>query len=105
MWHVSCVMCHFSFIMCHVSCCSELDPNFRFITRKWTELKGQTSTEVLRDVQLLELDVSVLDLPEPVLLGLSVSRCFDEVPLGLLLVVLRQLLSQALKKQVLVKLV
>ena len=49
--------------------------------------------------------LSFLDLPEPVLLGLSVSRCLDEVPLGLLLVELWQLLGQALKEQVFVKLV
>ena len=39
---------------------------------------------------LLEPDVSVLDLPEPVLLGgLSVPVCLDNVPLGLLLVLLQ----------------
>ena len=73
--------------------------------RKWTELQGRTSTEVLCDEQLLELDVSDLDLPEPLLLGLHVSRCLDKIPFGLLLVVLRQLLGQALKEQALVKLV
>ena len=66
---------------------------------------GPISTELLRDKQLLELDVSNLDLPKPVLLGLSVSRCLDELPLGLFLLVLRQLLGQALKEQVLVILV
>ena len=43
---------------------------------------GPTSTEGLRDVQLL-------GLPEPVLLGLNVPRCLDNVPLGLLLVLLQ----------------
>ena len=84
--------------------CSELDPIFRIITRKWTELQGRTSTKVLRDVQLLELDVSVLGLPELLLLGLDVPRCLDEVPLGLLLVLLLELLGQALKEQILVQL-
>ena len=66
---------------------------------------GPNSTDVLRDEQFLELNVSNLDLPEPVLLGLSVSCCLDELPLGLFLLVLRQLLGQALKEQVLVILV
>ena len=49
------------------------------------------ATEVPDDVRLLlEPDVSILDLPEPLLsVGLHEFRCFDEVPLGLLLVVLR----------------
>ena len=74
-----------------LSVCSELSPNFRFIARKWTELQGRTSTEVLRDVQLLELDVSVLGLPNLFLLGLNVPRCLENVPLGLLLVLLLEL--------------
>ena len=49
------------------------------------------TTEVPDDVRLLpEPDVSVLDFPEPLLsVGLRVFHCLDEVPLGLLLVVLR----------------
>ena len=84
--------------------CLELNPNFRFITRKWTELQGRTSTELLGVVLLLELDVSSLGLPEPVLLGLSLPRCLDNVPLGLLLVLLQDLLGQALKERKLVNL-
>ena len=49
---------------------------------------------VLHDLQLLELDVSVPGLPE-----LDVPRCLDEVSLGLFLLLLLELLAQALKKQ------
>ena len=52
---------------------------------------GRTSTEVPDMlVQLLEPDVSVLDLPEPLPpVGLCVPRCLDDVSLGLLLVLLQ----------------
>ena len=54
----------------------ELDPNLRFIAKNGTEL-------------LVQLDDSVLGLPEPLLsVGLRVFRCLDKVTLGLLLVVL-----------------
>ena len=47
-------------------------------------------TEVPDDVQLVQLNDSVLGLPEPLLsFGLSVFCCLDKVPLGLLLVLLR----------------
>ena len=65
---------------------------------------GPNSTEVLRDVQLLELGVSILNLPKLFLLGLNVPVCLDEVLLGLLLVLLLELRGQALKEQVLVQL-
>ena len=55
-------------------------------------------------VQLLDLDVSVLDLAKPGFLrGLNVL-CLDKVPLGLLLVLLQSFLGQALKEQVFVQL-
>ena len=46
---------------------------------------------------LLELDVSVPSLPELLLLGLNVPHCLDEVPFGLLLVLLLELLGQAVR--------
>ena len=50
-------------------------------------------------VQLLQLDVSVLGLPSPLLrCRLSVLRCLDVNPLGLLLVRQQQLLGQAVKE-------
>ena len=65
--------------------CSELNQNTRFIANN-DKLQGQTSIEVPDElVNLLDLDISVLDLPELILLGLSVSCCLDKVPLGLLL--------------------
>ena len=67
--------------------------------RKWTELQGRTSTEVLCDEQLLELDVSVPCLPELLLHGLDVPHFLDKVPLGLLLVLLMELLGKGQKEQ------
>ena len=68
----------------------ELYPNFRFIAKMGLSYRSN-ATEVPDDVrQLLLPDVSDLDLPEPLLtVGLRGFRCLDEVPLGLLLVLLQ----------------
>ena len=52
------------------------------LREKMDWVTGPNSNEVLRDEQILKLHVSDLDLPEPVLLGLSVSCCLDKLPAG-----------------------
>ena len=84
----------------HIKNCSELDQIQGFIHVNLNELRGPYFTEVLRDVQLVEPDVSVLGLPSPLSsCGLGVLRCLDDVPCGVLLVRQLQLLGQALKER------
>ena len=69
-------------------------------------LQGQTPPRFCLLEQLLQLDVSVLGLPSPLLwCRLSVLRCLDVVPLGLLRMRQQQLLGQALKERKFVNLV
>ena len=65
--------------------CSELDQIQDFIHVNLKEYTGPNFNEVLRDVQLVEPDVSVLGLPSPLSsCGLGVLRCLDDVPRGVL---------------------
>ena len=53
--------------------------NPRFYSGESNEFTGPNFTEVLRDLQLVESDVSVLGLPSPLsVCGLGVLRCLDE---------------------------
>ena len=62
--------------------CSELDQIQDFIHVNLNEFTKPNFTEALRDVLLVESDVSVLGLPSP----LGVLRCLDDVHRGVLLV-------------------
>ena len=69
-----------------VTFCSKLDQNSKLLYWNNDEVTVRTCSEGLRDVQLLELDVSVLGFPLPFFGGLGVLRCLDDVPRGVLLV-------------------
>ena len=59
--------------------CSGLNQIQDFIHVNLNEFTGPNFTEVLRDVQLVECDVSVLSLPFPLSsCGLGVLRCLDD---------------------------
>ena len=57
--------------------------------RKLGQSYGWNDNGIPDEEQLVQLDDSVPGLPEPVLLGLDVPVCLDDVPLGFLLVLLR----------------
>ena len=65
--------------------CSELNQIQDFIDANLNEFTGPNFTKVLRDVQLVEPDVSVLGLPSPLTsCGLGVLLCLDDIPRGVL---------------------
>ena len=69
----------------HIKNCSELDQIQDFIHLNLSKFRGPNFTEVLRDVQLVEPDVSVLGLPSPLSsCELGVLCCLDDVPRGVL---------------------
>ena len=63
----------------------ELDQIQDLIQVNLNQFSGPNFTEALRDVQLVEFDVSILGLSSPPSsCGLGVFRCLDDIPRGVL---------------------